>query len=82
MKGLLFFTICLCTLFSGCLTGIKTAQQPAQKEEVLPETKDPYGKYSLETADVEVWFYDNCFIYLDRGRKVLKTYEGIDRSSD
>ncbi|MCM8760289.1 MAG: hypothetical protein NC832_01005 [Candidatus Omnitrophica bacterium] len=80
MKRFFLVAVC-CLLFSGCLAGVKKEQKKTQKEEILPESKEPYGKYTLETADVEVWFYDTHFVYFDRDRKVSKNYETIERDS-
>ncbi|HOL21261.1 MAG TPA: hypothetical protein PLQ41_00195 [bacterium] len=89
MKGILFFILFICILLSGCCVPTAEKTMKPQKEETgkteasITEEglKDPYGKYTLETADVEVWFYDDHFVYFDRDRKVVKNYETIDTDS-
>ncbi|MCM8777569.1 MAG: hypothetical protein NC905_04835 [Candidatus Omnitrophica bacterium] len=90
MKVILFFIMCIFIILSGCCIPLKEQKTQKQKEETgRRETSiteeglnDPYGKYTLETADVEVWFYDGHFIYFDRDRKVIKNYETIDRENE
>lgn len=73
------FSICAIALISGCsITGEK--KTVLQQKESISEEKmqEPYGKYSLETADIQVWFYDNEYVYFDRGEKVIRKYKSID----
>ncbi|MCX8083004.1 MAG: hypothetical protein N3D17_06395 [bacterium] len=82
MRYILFVIFLVCFILSGCCVHREVIQQ--QKEtttlssSIENKSINPYGKYSLETADVQVWFYDNHFIYLDRNKQVVKPYTTFD----
>ena len=88
MRYILSFLLFMCIILSGCCVSTQRKTVHQQKEATVEteisankEPKDPYGKYTLETADVEVWFQDDNFEYFDRDRKVVKNYETIDTDS-
>ncbi len=91
--GLLFLCGCTC-ISNNTIENTPSQENTFQtKEPVVREIEptsstehehqeEPYGKYNLETADIQWWFYDNHYVYFDGEHKVLKTYETIDTDSN
>ncbi|MDD3725786.1 MAG: hypothetical protein PHI44_01125 [Candidatus Ratteibacteria bacterium] len=72
--------LCSCAFTCKNSTEVKKTQEKEgyTAEEVMD---NPYGKYTLETADVQVWFYDKGYVYFDREEKAVRNYKTIDTDS-
>lgn len=69
-----------CLYENRCMA--KRFSEDTSSPERKPQAEEPYVTYNLETANFQVWFYDNHYVYSDGDNKVTKNYTTIDTDSN